>query len=363
MTSRSVAWRMGLLAAAFLAALAYILVDVVGLRLGAQPYTVKVVLPTGGGLYPGAYVTYRGIDVGRVTSMTLERDDVVAAAAIDPGIRIPADSTAHVRDLSAVGEQYLDLVPPPRTLADAATLRAGSRIGPTHVTTPISIGRLLADLGSLVASIDPTDLHQLTQALGSGFTGTGAALRAITVTGQELVAALQAAEPATVTLIDQADPLLRTALASTTDLTNLVQGFDQLTAQLQASVGDLSALLSNGVAVEAQVTPLLQQDTASVTGLLKASQPLLGVTLASQPAVQALLGVLPVFAGNIAGVASNGSVGIEIRYDTTEPVCPYTGGGQMPEPTQVTSGAALGLRCTQQEPGMLLRGANEAPQP
>lgn len=363
MSGRSVAWRMGLLGAAFLAALGYILVAVVGIRVGAQPFEVSVVLPTGGGLYPGAYVTYRGVDVGRVAALTLERNDVVATASIDPGTRIPADAQVHVRDLSAVGEQYLDFTPPTTRAETTAVLHAGSRIGPTRVTTPISIGKLLADLGALVASINPTDLHQVTQALGRGFTGTGDALRAITVTGQELVAALQAAEPATMTLIDQADPLLQTAVASDGDLTTLVTSLDQVTAELQATSGQLTALLSNGLAVETQVTPLLQDEATPFTTVLDDSAPLLGVTDASQPAVQALLDVLPVFAGDIAGVARNGSIGVEIRYNTSEPVCPYTPGGAMPEPTQPVANPVLDRTCTTTIPGMLVRGADNAPQP
>jgi phospholipid/cholesterol/gamma-HCH transport system substrate-binding protein len=359
-TGRSVLWRMGILAAAFLAALAYILLDVVGLRVGAQPSPVSVVLPQAGGLYPGSYVTYRGVDVGRVSTLTLHRTDVVAVASLNPGVRVPADVTAHVRDLTAIGEQYLDLVPPAHGVT-TAFLHAGSVIGPSRVTTPVSIGRLLADLGALVGSISPTDVHQLTQALGSGFSGTGDALRAITVTGQQLVAALQAAEPATVTLIDQADPLLRTALATDGELTQAVNGLDQVSAQLQASSGDLTAVLSNGLTVEEQLTPLLDADTASVTALLDESAPLIGVTDASQPAVQALLQVLPVFADDIGSLVHDGTIGSEISYDTAEPVCTY--GTPMTEPTQATGSPVLGAQCTSTQPGQLVRGAADAPQP
>lgn len=365
MNRRGILWRMGLLVAVFLAALAYILIDVIGVTPGAQPFTISVELPTGGGLYPGSYVTYRGVDVGRVGAMTLHRNDVVASASIDAGTRIPTDVTATVRDLSAVGEQYLDLVPndPPGRAATDAVLRAGSVIRPAQVRTPVNIGKLLEDLGNLVAGISPTDVDEIATALGTGFSGTGQDLRTITVTGQQLVTALRAAEPATVTLIDQADPLLQTVLATDDDLGTFATGIDQLTAQLQASNGDLNALLANGVQVESQVTPFLGTETTPITDLLQDTAPLVDITAQSQPAVQAFLQILPIFAGDIASTVHDGSINVELKFNTDEPVCPYISGADTPEPTQATGAPALDRTCQSSAPDLLQRGANEAPQP
>lgn len=362
MTGRGVLWRMALLVAVFVAALAYIVVDVIGIEPGAQPFTVSADLPTGGGLFPGSYVTYRGVDVGRIQTLTLRRTDVVAVASIDAGTRIPSDVTATVRDLSAVGEQYLDLVPAGHG-GPGPLLRPGSVIPASHVRTPVSIGKLLEDIGNLVAGVSPTDIDEIATALGSGFSGTGQDLRSITVTGQQLVAALEDAEPATVTLIDAANPLLHTAMATDGDLATFASGVDQLTAQLQASDGDIRALFSNGVTAESQLTPLLQADTLPVTTLLLDAAPLANVTAAAQPAFQAFLQVLPVFAGDVAGAVHGNTLNVELKYNTKEPVCPYVGGSQTPGPTQAASSAVLGRQCTSTVPGLLVRGANNAPRP
>lgn len=367
MSGRGLLWRMGLLVAVFLAALAYILIDVIGVGPGVQPFTVTVDMAKAGGLFPGSYVTYRGVDVGRVQTLTLRRGDVVATATIDGGTRIPVGVTATVRDLSAIGEQYLDLVPgdPPggHATTTEAVLRAGSVIRPSSVRTPVSIGQLLEDLGNLVSGISSTDVNEIATALGTGFAGTGQDLRNITVTGQQLVAALEAAEPATVTLIDDADPLLQTVLSSDSDLSTFATGIDQVTAQLQASDGDIRALLSNGVTAESQLTPFLQTNTPAVTQLLLDGAPLANVTAASQPAVQAFLQILPVFAGDVSGAVHGNALNVELRYNTDEPVCPYISGSQTPEPTQAVSAPVLDRQCTSTATGLLERGANDAPQP
>ena len=110
--SKTQVWvRLTALVLVALLGVSYIAFDVIGWRIGAQPYQVTVNLPRGGGLYSDGFVTYRGVDVGRISSLTLSPTGAVATLAIDPGTVIPANAIAHVHELSVAGEQYLDLVP------------------------------------------------------------------------------------------------------------------------------------------------------------------------------------------------------------------------------------------------------------
>ncbi|WP_156765005.1 MlaD family protein, partial [Mycobacterium sp. 1081908.1] len=79
--------------------------------LGIDHITVRMELPSGGGIYRFANVTYRGVQVGKVTAVDLEPDRVRATLSLDRSPRIPADLRAEVRSISAIGEQYVDLRP------------------------------------------------------------------------------------------------------------------------------------------------------------------------------------------------------------------------------------------------------------
>ncbi|MBC7306087.1 MAG: MCE family protein, partial [Dietzia sp.] len=58
-------------------------------------YTVRVELPTTGGLFTHSDVTYRGVSVGRVGPIDLTEDGVVAELRIKKSApRIPADTQA-----------------------------------------------------------------------------------------------------------------------------------------------------------------------------------------------------------------------------------------------------------------------------
>ena len=80
--------------------------------LGIGTYQVTADFVAGGGLYKNANVTYRGVAVGRVESVGLNPHGVDAVMRLNSGTVVPSNVTASVKSVSAIGEQYIDLVPP-----------------------------------------------------------------------------------------------------------------------------------------------------------------------------------------------------------------------------------------------------------
>src|ERR1700730_5323696 len=69
--------------------------------LGIGRYTVTVDLPASGGLYPTSVVTYRGTEIGRVSSIDVTRDGVRAVLTLNSDTKIPSDVSAAVHSRSA----------------------------------------------------------------------------------------------------------------------------------------------------------------------------------------------------------------------------------------------------------------------
>src|ERR1700747_2844330 len=78
--------------------------------MGIGQYTLKADRPTSGGLYKTANVTYRGETIGKITAVEPTETGVQATMSIGDRYKIPVDASANVHSVSAVGEQYLDLV-------------------------------------------------------------------------------------------------------------------------------------------------------------------------------------------------------------------------------------------------------------
>jgi phospholipid/cholesterol/gamma-HCH transport system substrate-binding protein len=226
---------------------------------------------------------------------------------------------------------------------------------------PVSVFQLLSDAGQLIGSVKSSEVQTITDALGQGFANTGPALRALTVAAQSLIGALQAAQSATVTLINAGGSVLSTAQASSGAIISFSQSLATLTGQLASSNADIVAILQDGVPAEQAVQQVVQADGNAVVQLIKELDGLSDVAIAEQPAVVSLLQQLPAFVNKIADTASGGSVAVNIFYNSKNTVCPYVSGPQTPEPTAATGAPDLMRVCTLEAPDLLQRGAAEAP--
>jgi phospholipid/cholesterol/gamma-HCH transport system substrate-binding protein len=361
---RSPALRMLALVVLLLVSSYYIAFDVAGWRIGRQDFHVTVLMPRGGGIYTEADVTYRGVTVGRVVRIRLEPKGVQVVAEIYPNERIPARSEASVREMSAAGEQYLDIVPKAGPVTASATrgdgpeyLHAGSVIPAADTSVPVPVNQVLADTSRLLNSINANQLTTVIGTLGTGFNGTAGDLRNIIVAGQALLDALEAASSATIEVITGGHTALKGAVATDSAFGRFASGLDRLSAQLKASNGDFEALLTNASAASRQTDRFLTRSGGSLRSLLYHAGTVSGVSLSEEPELRALFQVLPVFAGRIGTVVRNGTLHVELDYNTDDPVCPYISGSQTALPTQRTGAPSLDRTCTLSTPGALARGA------
>ena len=358
--SRSILARLIALLVITAAGAYYIAFDAVGVHLVSKPYHIKVQMPTAGGIYPDAYVTYRGVEVGKVSSLQLQENDVVAVLAINHGTRIPADVTASVRQLTAAAEQYMDLVP---TASDpSAWMKPGDVIPANRTTVPVSVGTLLNTVNSLVDSLSAQDLNTLASALATGLRDAGGDLHSIIVNGNTLVDALQSAIPGTQSLINAGNTDLATFNQTSKDFASFSANLNALSAQVKQSNSALVATLQNGGAAGNALNGFLSQYASPTVGLIDNLAASTDVAYQRQDAIRALFEVLPLFATDVSETVSGGQVHFKIDFNTADPVCPYT--PMLPQPTQVvTSTANLTGGCSTVAPNLLQRGADKAPPP
>lgn len=370
--NRSILARLLALLVVTVAGTYYVAFDAVGVHLIDRPYTINVDLPMtetfggqqlpagAGGLYSDAYVTYRGVEVGKVASLHLHQNMVVAVLAIDHGVRIPSDVDANVKELTAAAEQYLDLEP--QGDQGSGYLAAGSTIPGDRTSVPVSIGTLLDNLDSLVNSIGVGDLNTLTSALATGLQGAGADLRQIIVDSHTLVAALQSATNGTAELINGGDRVLATFNATSGDFSQFTAELDQLSVQLATNNQALVDFLQSGAAGSAALNGFLSRYSGATVGLIDNLAADTTTAFQRQDAFRALFQVLPLFATDVAETVQGGQVHFQVDFNSTAPVCSYT--PMLPEPTQAVSGTAnLDGNCPVSSPDMLQRGAATAPPP
>ena len=153
--------------------------------VGLGAYQVTADFKAGGGLYQNANVTYRGVTIGRVESVGLTNDGVVADMRLNSGTAVPDNVTATVKSVSAVGEQYIDLVPPDACRRSHAAQRISHRPG-QHRDRP-GHRDLLHQRETLVNSVGDSRLQELLRETFKAFNGSGPELARLIQSSRLLV--------------------------------------------------------------------------------------------------------------------------------------------------------------------------------
>jgi phospholipid/cholesterol/gamma-HCH transport system substrate-binding protein len=247
----------------------YVGSNYIGLHLfSAGPYTVKMNLASSGGIFSNAEVTERGVTVGRVGAMAVKPDGVQVDLRIDHGTKIPADVHATVANLSAVGEQYVDLEPQTDVGPGVALLKGGSVIPQSATTLPLDDATMLLNLDKLVSSVDRPHLATVIDELGKGFDDVGPALQSLIDNGNALTQQAIQTLPEQLRLINDGRTVLDTQNDVAGELKTWAATFASFSDQLRQSDPDLRGVLDNGVAASRQLAGLLRDNESVLPTLL-----------------------------------------------------------------------------------------------
>jgi phospholipid/cholesterol/gamma-HCH transport system substrate-binding protein len=267
-------------------------------------YVVRLDLANGGGIYPDADVTYRGVSVGRVGAMRLTATGIEVNLDIsDSAPPIPARLQAAVADLSAVGEQYVDLRP---QAAGGPFLTSGSVIPERETQLPIPVTSVLNSVDTLATTLPLSSLRALTDELATGFGGQGGNVQSIVEGNASLVHAAYLTLPQTTTLIKDSQEVIDTQVAESSELDTFGQDLELLAKQIDSSNASVRQLIVNAPQAAAQVADLLAGSNPSlgllIANLLTTSE----VSMTRGSALDELLSALPA-AVAIGSTAVNGT--------------------------------------------------------
>ncbi|WP_084461510.1 MCE family protein [Nocardia kruczakiae] len=336
----------------------YLTVGVVGANPLRQVYTVRVQLAESGGLLPRNDVTFRGVRVGTVRAVEPAGAGVVALAAIDSSVRIPAGGTVAVARLSAAGEQYLDF----RPVSDGAPyLRDGAVVDVAATSTPVTINEFLSNTSGFVSGLNPRRLDGIIDELDKALAGGPDRLRTVISGLSHAMAGLTDLLPQTRSLIGHLEVIAETTSHAQPDLATLVAGSSELFRQFSDADDELKRLLDTGPGRLATLGGVVAETTDPVTNLVTN---FLAITRAARLRTPALRALFPELR------AGTGAMGVPVHDNAfhtlmdiwPRPTCEYD---SIPvSPVRLSDGRArLYNYCVTTDPGMQIRGSANAPRP
>jgi len=282
--------------------------------LGIGRIDVKLQLPDTGGLYRFSNVTYRGVQVGKVTDVTLTETGAEATLTLDTSPKIPADLQAEVRSVSAVGEQYVDLRP--RT-DSGPYLGDGSVIAMDNTTIPQQVGPMLDQVSTLVNSIPKDRISDLLDESFKAFNGAGYDFQSLLDSSSKLTGDLNSVSDQAQGLINDTGPLLDSQVETTDAIRTWARSLAGVSQQIAQNDPQVRAILQSGPGFASEVSGLLNQIKPTLPVLLANLTTLGQILVTYNPSIEQLMVMLPavVAAEQGFGLPKNNPTGLPAAGD------------------------------------------------
>lgn len=266
---------------------------------GVGRYTVTLQLPRAGGLYPEANVSYRGTEVGRVKSIQLTDTGVQAVLSLKSNIQIPSELQAKIHSQTAIGEQYVDLLP--RT-GDAAPLKDGDVIPAADTSVPPDLDTLLDATNRGLAAIPKDNLKTAIDESYTAVGGLGPELTRLVAGSTQLSIDAEKNLSSIITLIDQSPPVLNSQTTSADAIHAWAAHLATITHELHTHDAAVAGVLQKGGPATDEARQLLQRLQPTLPVLLANLVGIGQVALAYQPAIEQLLVLFPQAVANVQGM-------------------------------------------------------------
>jgi phospholipid/cholesterol/gamma-HCH transport system substrate-binding protein len=263
--------------------------------LGLGRINVKLELPSAGGLYNFSNVTYRGVQVGKVTDVKLTESGAEATLTLDTSPKIPADLKAEVRSISAIGEQYVDLRP--RT-DSGPYLGDGSVIAKDNTTIPQAVGPMLDQVSALVNSIPKDRISDLLDDSFKAFNGAGPDFQSLLDSASKVTGDVNGISDQTRGLIDDSGPLLDSQAETVDSIRTWARSLSGVTAQVAQNDPQVRAILERGPGFAQEVSSLLGQVKPTLPILLANLTTLGQILVTYNPSLEQLLVMFPEIIAN-----------------------------------------------------------------
>jgi virulence factor Mce-like protein len=210
-------------------------------------YDINVQLPQASGLQAGNQVRIGGTRVGLVGSLTPHQDPATGLVTAIVHLKLeksvqplPADTTAIVQSVSAIGLKYLSLAKG----SSSQTLKPGATIPMSHTREPVDIDQLFNMFDKRTRTANQQNLTNF----GNGLAGRGIGLN-------ETLAELRP-------LVERAIPVLRNLASPQTGFRELFVALDRAASEVAPVAGAQAGFYSNldtFFAAWASVAPSLEE--------------------------------------------------------------------------------------------------------
>ncbi|MGB8407071.1 MAG: MCE family protein [Mycobacterium sp.] len=243
------------------------------------------------GLKSGDFVRIAGVEVGKVTHISVRPDAVVVVQfSADDSVVLTEGTKAMVRYENVIGDRFLQLA---EGAGGIAPIKPGGTIPLTRTEPALDLDALIGGFRPLFRALDPDQVNALSGQLIQAFQGQGAAIGSFLSQTSSLTSTLADRD----SLIEQVITNLNTMLGSVSQqskqfdksLTSLAD----LMHELADRRADISASIAHGNAAASTLADLLAQGRPGIKSTVTQSDRADGIVVADHDYFDNLLNTLP----------------------------------------------------------------------
>ena len=294
-------------------------------------YSVLATFPDAGGVFTNQEVTYRGITVGQVGKMTVVPEGVEIELLVDEGTRIPEeDVEARVMFKSAVGEQFVDILP---GSDDGPYLADGSKIPLEQTSIPVSTQDLLSTLQAVLEGVPPEALKGAIDSAGEALAGRGDDIATILDSMARLAELFGDRAPEVRSILRNGTEVGEAFVASREDFAAAVRDLVIVSATLEGSTDELKRLLEGTNLTSAELVALIRESRPDLHQTITELAEINDIQAQKSDALKALFEFLPRGLGNVVKTfePKTGMIRFGLVTDDANHACSYGTERRQPE--------------------------------
>ena len=232
---------------------------------------------------PDAKVKLRGVEVGRVRSITESGGKAVLALAINSSQlhEIPGNVTADIKSNTIFGAKAVTLVVP--EVGPAGTMRAGTEIDASHVT--VELNTVYQRLVNVLAQLQPDKLNAAVGAISTALDGNGDAIGRGIDSLSKLLGKTNPHLGELTTLINETSATMNLYAGAMPNLLRTVDNAVFLGNTLVENRTNLDALLVNASGMAASGNAIIGPKKAQIIAMLNDSNPTMALLGYNSPGI------------------------------------------------------------------------------
>jgi phospholipid/cholesterol/gamma-HCH transport system substrate-binding protein len=247
----------------------------------AGDYKLSGTFPRAGeGLHPGSAVVFRGVQVGRVSTISLAQNQARVTVLMEPSFKVPQTATATIEPVNLFGAEQVSISTPQRNTDAGPYLEANGTFA--HAASSDELGDLFAAATPLLDKIDTTNLSTVLGELSQASQGEGPKIAASISAGTQLAGMLDRTLNAQLIALNSFAKFTQAVAPAAGDLNNLNAQINAGLPAFNAEEADYENLLNTLIPFSNRLATLLSTYHPDIATILESGDNVSRVLLAQQ---------------------------------------------------------------------------------